>query len=185
MAVRLYLGGARSGNTSFAEQQAMTLLNQGNGIHPYTKLHYVATVEAFDQEMKARISLRQARRDEQWNHHECPLELAKILMSFNEQDIVLVDCLAVWLNNLIHCLGDNADSEQIKLKLDELTQALAETHATILCVSTEVGLGIVPKNALSRLYVDHCGWMNQAVAKVAEQVDFVVAGLPMNLKRFQ
>ncbi len=182
MAVRLYLGGARSGKSAFAEQQALRLLEEGKRIHPQTCLHYVATAEPFDDEMKERISLHQARRDEQWVNHEYPVELPKALMEFKQHDVVLVDCLTVWLNNVIHYLGDNADSEQIKLKLNELTDALSQTQATVLCVSTEVGLGIVPMNALTRLYVDHSGWMNQAVARVAEQVDFVVAGLPMNLK---
>ncbi|MFV0448819.1 MAG: bifunctional adenosylcobinamide kinase/adenosylcobinamide-phosphate guanylyltransferase [Vibrio sp.] len=182
MAAKLYLGGARSGKSTYAEQQALRLLEEGKCIHPQTRLHYVATAEPFDDEMKERISHHQARRDEQWINHECPVELPKALLEFNQYDVVLVDCLTVWLNNVIHYLGDNADSAQIKLKLNELADALARTQATVLCVSNEVGLGIVPMNALTRLYVDHSGWMNQAVAKVADQVDFVVAGLAMNLK---
>lgn len=182
MAVRLYLGGARSGKSAYAEQQAIRLLEEGKSSPPQTQLHYVATAEPFDQEMKDRISLHQARRDEMWNNHECPVELAQLLPKFEAHDVVLVDCLTVWLNNVIHYLGDNANSEQIKLKLNELTHALAETQATILCVSTEVGLGVVPMGTLTRLYVDHSGWMNQAVAKIAEKVDFVVAGMPMTLK---
>jgi len=182
MAVRLVVGGARSGKSDYAEQQVLELFEQGKQNNPQTRLHYVATAEPFDEEMKERISLHQARRDEQWINHECPVELARILEQFSEHDIVLVDCLTVWLNNVIHYLGDEVESSKIKDKLGELTCALEKTKGTVVCVSTEVGLGVVPMNALTRLYVDHSGWMNQAVAKVSEQVDFVVAGLPMKLK---
>lgn len=182
MSVRLIIGGARSGKSSYAEQQVLELLAKRIQNNPRAQLHYIATAEPFDEEMKVRIALHQERRDEQWSNHEIPVELPKALGAFTESDIVLVDCLSVWLNNVIHYLGEYAESKAIQSKLQELTNALAETKGTIICVSTEVGLGIVPMNALTRLYVDHAGWMNQGVAKVAEQVDFVVAGLPMKLK---
>lgn len=182
MPVKLYVGGARSGKSGYAEQQALALLAACQSINSQAQLHYVATAEAFDDEMSARIALHQARRDSQWINHEIPVELPQALYAFTESDIVLVDCLTVWLNNVIHYLGSEADSEHIQAKLKELNYALAQTKATILCVSTEVGMGIVPMNALTRLYVDHAGWMNQGVAHVAEQVELVVAGLPMKLK---
>ncbi len=182
MSVRLIMGGARSGKSSYAEQLALELLAERKQENPQTQLHYIATAEAFDTEMKARIALHQERRDGQWMNHEVPVELSGALGSFTENDIVLVDCLTVWLNNVIHYLGEGAETNLIQSKLKELTDSLAETKGMIICVSTEVGLGIVPMNALTRLYVDHAGWMNQGVAKVAEQVDLVVAGLPMKLK---
>ncbi len=182
MSVTLIIGGARSGKSGYAEQQVLNLLAKRMQTNPQTQLHYVATAEPFDDEMKARIALHQERRDEQWTNHEVPVELPQALSVFTDNDIVLVDCLTVWLNNVIHYLGENAETNHIQSKLKELTDALAETEGTIICVSTEVGLGIVPMNALTRLYVDHAGWMNQGVAKIAEQVDLVVAGLPMKLK---
>jgi len=182
MSVTLYIGGARSGKSGYAEQQALDLLAACKLINPQAQLHYIATAEAFDDEMRARIALHQERRDSQWMNHEIPVELPQALGAFTESDIVLVDCLTVWLNNVIHYLGNEADSEHIQGKLKELNHALEQTQATILCVSTEVGMGIVPMNALTRLYVDHAGWMNQGVANVAEQVELVVAGLPMKLK---
>ncbi len=182
MSVRLYIGGARSGKSGYAEQQALELLADRKKVNPQAKLHYIATAEPFDDEMKARIALHQARRDGQWTNHEIPVDLPNALTAFHEDDVVLVDCLTVWLNNVIHYLGEEAETNQIQAKLKELTDSLSNTQGTILCVSTEVGLGIVPMNALTRLYVDHAGWMNQGVAKVSEKVELVVAGLPMTLK---
>lgn len=182
MAVQFYLGGARSGKSGIAEQEALELLQDRRVFNSQTRLHYIATAEPFDDEMKERIALHQQRRDEQWVNHECPLQLAQKIAQFTEHDIVLIDCLTVWLNNVLYHLTDSAESHNIREKVSELKLALSQTEATVLCVATEVGLGIVPMNALTRRYVDHAGWMNQAVARIADQVEFVVAGLPMRLK---
>ncbi|PWI32259.1 bifunctional adenosylcobinamide kinase/adenosylcobinamide-phosphate guanylyltransferase [Vibrio albus] len=182
MTVQLYLGGARSGKSGYAEQQAIELYHKRRLTEPDTRLHYVATGEPFDDGMKERIRLHQERRDGQWVNHEHPLKLTEALRQFSPHDIVFVDCLSVWLNNVIHYKGDTVDSAFLRAQIEELAETLREVECKVLCVSTEVGLGIIPMNALSRFYVDHAGWMNQAVAAVADRVVMVAAGLPMVLK---
>ncbi|WP_260258372.1 bifunctional adenosylcobinamide kinase/adenosylcobinamide-phosphate guanylyltransferase [Vibrio intestinalis] len=174
MSIHLVLGGARSGKSSFAERQVIeqSELNR----------HYIATAIAFDKEMEQRIAHHQAGRDDLWQLHECPINIAALLESFNSNDIVLVDCLTLWLNNVIFADGETASSEQISSMVDQLVIALQNTKAQVVLVSNEVGLGVIPMGEVTRLYVDHAGWMNQAIAKVASQVTFVAAGLPMKLK---
>lgn len=175
MSVHLILGGARSGKSSFAE----TDVKQGR---KGKALHYVATAIAFDQEMQKRIQHHQQRRDESWQEHECPLQLPQLISLFTADDVVLVDCLTLWLNNVIFEQGEAAQDDTIRSKVDELVAALANSSAHIVLVSNEVGLGVVPMGEVTRLFVDHAGWMNQALAKVADEVTFVAAGLPMKLK---
>ena len=173
----LILGGARSGKSSFAEKRVIEQANTSK-----RKLHYIATAISFDPEMEARIKHHQQRRDEQWNEHEAPLELAKMLRDLNESDVALVDCLTLWLNNVIYELGEQATNEQVELWIQELVEAVEASPANITMVSNEVGLGVVPMGQVSRLFVDNAGRMNQALAKVANQVTFIAAGLPMVLK---
>ncbi len=175
MSVHLILGGARSGKSSFAETNA----KQGR---EGKALHYVATAIAFDQEMQKRIQHHQQRRDESWQEHECPLQLPQLISRFTADDVVLVDCLTLWLNNVIFEQGEAAQDDTIRNKVDGLVVALANSSAHIVLVSNEVGLGVVPMGEVTRLFVDHAGWMNQALAKVADEVTFVAAGLPMKLK---
>ncbi len=178
MAVELFLGGARSGKSSFAEQRALHYLKQSSDC----QLHYIATATPFDDEMKQRIIHHQNRRGSEWQNHETPLRLVNQLATFDRHDIVLVDCLTLWINNVIYNQGEPITEAQITAQVTELVSALDSSKATILCVSNEVGLGIVPMGEVSRLFVDHAGWMNQAVAKIARQVTFMAAGLPMCLK---
>ncbi|MDA0147649.1 bifunctional adenosylcobinamide kinase/adenosylcobinamide-phosphate guanylyltransferase [Vibrio sp. LaRot3] len=174
MSIHLVLGGARSGKSSYAEWQVIE--------QSHLKRHYIATAIAFDKEMEQRIAHHQAGRDEGWQLHECPLQVASLLQSFTSDDVVLVDCLTLWLNNVIFADGNTASSEQISSTVDQLVIALQNTKAEVVLVSNEVGLGVIPMGEVTRLYVDHAGWMNQAIAKVANQVTFVAAGLPMKLK---
>jgi adenosylcobinamide kinase/adenosylcobinamide-phosphate guanylyltransferase len=182
MTVRFFIGGARSGKSSYAEQQALALLELRVADGKPAQLHYIATAIAFDEEMRQRIKHHQSRRGVEWINHEVPLSLVQTLAQFQVQDIVLIDCLTLWLNNVIYNDGQTATAEAINQQVDALVDALSACPATILCVSNEVGLGIVPMGEISRLYVDHAGWMNQAVAAQAEQVTFMAAGLPMQLK---
>lgn len=182
MATSLFIGGARSGKSSYAERQALALLQQRLDEGCAARLHYVATAIAFDQEMQQRIEQHQLRRGPEWCQHESPVMLAQMLAQFQQQDIVLVDCLTLWLNNVIYNDGETATKAQIEQHVQALVTALRDSPATILCVSNEVGLGIIPMGEISRLYVDHAGWMNQAIAALAEQVTFMAAGLPMQLK---
>ncbi|MDW6004176.1 bifunctional adenosylcobinamide kinase/adenosylcobinamide-phosphate guanylyltransferase [Vibrio mangrovi] len=182
MTACLFIGGARSGKSRYAEQQALALLEQRLSEGAAARLHYVATAIAFDREMQQRIELHQQRRGPEWCNHESPVLLAQTLAQFQAQDVVLVDCLTLWLNNVIYNEGETATVAMIEQQVQALVDVLKDSPATILCVSNEVGLGIVPMGEVSRLYVDHAGWMNQAIAAVAEQVTFMAAGLPMQLK---
>ncbi len=175
MAVHLILGGARSGKSSFAEQ--CVIAQQAERAR-----HYVATAQPFDAEMASRIAHHKQRRDETWLEHECPTALAALVEDFGSNDVVLVDCLTLWMNNVIYNHGETASEAQIRSQVSQLVAALEKSSATFVLVSNEVGLGVVPMGEVSRLFVDHAGWMNQAVAKLAEKVTFIAAGLPMTLK---
>ncbi len=175
MAVHLVLGGARSGKSSFAEAQVIDLSD--NRVK-----HYVATAIAFDDEMKKRIKHHQISRGNSWVEHECPTQLPELVAQFTASDVVLIDCLTLWLNNVIYNDGNDITEQEIQHTVERLVLALERSSATILLVSNEVGLGVIPLGEVSRLFVDHAGWMNQAIARVAEKVTFVAAGLPMPLK---
>jgi len=175
MTIQLILGGARSGKSSFAEAQTEEI-SQGKS------KHYVATAIAFDDEMKLRIAHHQASRGDNWIEHECPVSLVGLIAQFTATDVVLIDCLTLWLNNVIYNDGVTLTDYAIKQQVEELVLALEHTKADILVVSNEVGLGVIPLGEVSRLFVDHAGWMNQSIASVADKVTFVAAGLPMILK---
>lgn len=162
------LGGARSGKSHYAQARAEMLA----GRH-----HFVATAEAVDDEMRSRIARHRADRDARWHTVEAPRDLPAVLDRLNALDaVVLVDCLTLWLSNLI--LAD-ADIDQAEA---ELCHIIKDFAGQILVVSNEVGLGIVPANALARRFGDAAGRLNQAVARVADEVVLLTAGLPLTLK---
>ncbi|MCX2757817.1 bifunctional adenosylcobinamide kinase/adenosylcobinamide-phosphate guanylyltransferase [Vibrio sp. Sgm 22] len=174
----LVLGGARSGKSSFAEQQALcALVACSNG-----RLHYIATATYLDDEMRERIAHHKECRGEQWIGHEVPVELATKLQLFNQDDVVLIDCLTLWLNNIIFELGDDATNEQVEAAVEVLVNSVEQSPAQIIMVSNEVGLGVVPLGKVSRLFVDNAGRMNQALARVVKRVTLIAAGLPLHLK---
>lgn len=175
MSVHLILGGARSGKSNYAE-----LLVAENS-SAYTR-HYVATATAFDDEMAARIAHHKTNRGSGWVEHECPNDLEQQIERFTSQDIVLIDCLTLWINNVIYNQGQPIEPLQISDRVGRLVKMLAASEANLVVVSNEVGLGVIPMGEVTRLFVDHAGWMNQAIAKVADKVTFVAAGLPMVLK---
>lgn len=175
MALHLILGGARSGKSSYAEAQTQT-------ISQAKRKHYIATADAFDDEMKARIAHHKATRDGSWIEHECSSDLRSLIAQFTSDDVVLIDCLTLWLNNVIYHNGNTLTETKIKREVESLCQALEEAQADIVMVSNEVGLGVIPMGEITRLFVDHAGWMNQAIARIAQRVTFVAAGLPMVLK---
>ncbi|WGV99074.1 bifunctional adenosylcobinamide kinase/adenosylcobinamide-phosphate guanylyltransferase [Vibrio sp. YMD68] len=181
MSIHLILGGARSGKSSHAEQQAKQCLSSGK--EGVTQLHYVATAQAFDEEMKQRIRHHQDQRDDRWIEHEVPINLVETINAFTIHDVVLIDCLTLWLNNVIFIRGDNVTSEAVQSEITALQSALKQTSATVILVSNEVGLGVVPMGKVSRMFVDHAGWMNQKIASIASRVEFIAAGLPMTLKQ--
>ena len=166
--VTLILGGARSGKSAHGE----ALAERRSGA-----LVYLATAEARDGEMAARIEAHRARRGPRWTTVEEPLELDDALTRAASPDgAVLVDCLTLWLANLIEA-GRDVEAEG---------RALAATLATlpgaVILVSNEVGLGIVPDNACARAFRDHAGRLNQRIAAAADRVLFMAAGLPLTLK---
>jgi adenosylcobinamide kinase / adenosylcobinamide-phosphate guanylyltransferase len=178
MTVSLVIGGARSGKSRYSESKVKMLTYENRG----SKLHYVATAIAIDEEMEARIEQHQLRRSNEWEEHEIPVKLSEALKKFTDKDIVLVDCLTVWLNNVIYNDGETLLEFEIKNSVAQLIEILNASQATIVLVSNEVGLGVVPMGKETRLFVDHAGWMNQKIAAIAENVIFVAAGIPLALK---
>jgi adenosylcobinamide kinase/adenosylcobinamide-phosphate guanylyltransferase len=162
------LGGARSGKT----RHALELAEAGAG-----RLLYLATAEARDAEMRARIERHRTERGPRWQTVEEPLDLPGTLAAeAGCGTTVLVDCLTLWLSNLMEA-GRNPAAEA-----DRLARLLPTLDGRVILVSNEVGLGIVPDTALARRFRDEAGRMNQAVARAAERVLLVVAGLPLTVK---
>ena len=166
--ITLVLGGARSGKSAHAE----ALLHDHAGLRLY-----IATAEAGDAEMAARIAAHRARRGPGWRTIEAPLALAQTLEAEGRAGgALLVDCLTLWLSNL---MGAGRD---IAAEIERLTACLGRIEGRTVLVANEVGLGIVPENATARAFRDHAGRLNQAVAACAGRVVFVAAGLPLTLK---
>jgi adenosylcobinamide kinase / adenosylcobinamide-phosphate guanylyltransferase len=166
----LILGGARSGKSALAERLA-----DESG----RELIYLATAQAGDEEMAVRIAHHRARRSTQWLCVEEPVHLAAVLREHARADrCILIDCLTLWLSNL---LGD-ADAGCFERERDALLEVLPQVPGEIILVSNEVGLGIVPMGELTRRFVDEAGRLHQSVAAVSERVLFVAAGLPLVLK---
>ncbi len=166
--IEFVLGGARSGKTRFALDLA-----EASPLSPF----YVATGTAFDDEMRDRIARHREERGPQWSTIEEPLELAAVITRDSGADrILLVDCLTLWLNNLMYADRDLLAATGV------LCTALAESAGPVILVSNEVGLGIVPENALARSFRDAQGRLNQTIARIATRVTFVAAGLPLRLK---
>lgn len=166
----LILGGVRSGKSRLAEQHA-----QATGL-PVT---YLATATVQDGEMRARVAHHQARRPGDWRLVEEPLALASALRHHaSEERCVLVDCLTLWLTNLL-CAQDETRLQQ---EVAALLEALPGLPGQIILVSNETGMGIVPLGELTRRYCDEAGRLHRTVAQCCERVILTVAGLPLNLK---
>ncbi len=164
--IHFVLGGARSGKSRHAEALVEGLP---------TPWVYIATAQAFDDEMHLRIAEHRARRLGAWRTLDAPLHLALALAQAGNHP-VLIDCLTLWVTNLM--LGDY----DIEDATDGLLGVLRERSAPTILVANETGLGIVPDNALARRFRDEAGRLNQRVAALADRVDFLVAGLVMRVK---
>lgn len=161
------MGGARSGKSRHAEELVMALPK------PWT---YIATAEAYDDEMRERIASHRSRRGDDWLTLDAPLDLVGAIEALPEDRPVLVDCLTLWLTN--HMLaGHDIEAECLRL-----AKTIARARGPWFVVSNEVGLGIVPENALARRFRDEAGRLNQKVAAVADTVLFMVAGIPLKVK---
>lgn len=162
------LGGARSGKSRYAQYRA-----EATGLTPV----YIATAQAWDDEMRDRIRLHQQERGPAWSTLEAPVALAEAIRANDVPGtVLLVDCLTLWVTNLLLAEHD------IPAATAELTDAIANTAAEIVLVSNEVGLGIVPENALARRFRDEAGSVNQRVAAASHEVQFVAAGLNIRMK---
>jgi adenosylcobinamide kinase/adenosylcobinamide-phosphate guanylyltransferase len=167
----LILGGARSGKSAYAERLASTCAE------PDSARVYLATAEAGDAEMQARIEAHLAQRGTGWRTVEAPLELPEALGAARaDASVVLVDCLTLWLSNLMLAEQD------WDVASNALVEVLAGAGAPVLMVSNEVGLGLVPETKLGREFRDAQGALNQKIAQHCDYVAFVAAGLPMTLK---
>lgn len=165
-------GGARSGKSAFAQQRAEEHIGP---------LLYVATAEVRDAEMAVRVEKHQQVRGERWLSLEEPVALAeKITAAATDVAAVLIDCLTLWLSNLLEKYGE--DEEVIQHESAKLIAALAKIDATVYIVSNEVGSGIVPENRLARSFRDLAGLLNQQVAAAADEAWLVASGLPLKLK---
>lgn len=164
----LILGGARSGKSAFAERLVLN-----SGLYPV----YLATGAAFDAEMAERIARHRQSRGEGWQTVEEPRHIAEVIDREATPDrAVLIDCLTLWLSNLMLTEADIDD------ETERLIEAMARAGGPIVLVSNEVGLGIVPENALARRFRDAQGKLNRRMAEAADQVVLVAAGLPLVLK---
>ncbi|MFJ4135451.1 bifunctional adenosylcobinamide kinase/adenosylcobinamide-phosphate guanylyltransferase [Pseudomonas cyclaminis] len=168
--LQLILGGARSGKSRLAERLA---------VDSALPVIYIATSQPLDGEMNARVALHRERRPDDWGLIEEPVELVRVLRENAAADrCLLVDCLTLWLTNLLML----DDAERLAFERDELLQTLASLPGEIIFVSNETGMGVVPLGELTRRYVDEAGWLHQALAERCQRVVLTVAGLPLTLK---
>jgi adenosylcobinamide kinase/adenosylcobinamide-phosphate guanylyltransferase len=168
MSSLLVLGGARSGKSRYAQMRAEAL-----DLKPI----YIASAQAFDDEMQDRIARHRADRDARWDTIEAPIDLARAISVYSTSDtVLLIDCLTLWTANLI--LGDH----DIPAATDALTRSIEHAKGPLILVANEVGYGIVPDNALARRFRDEAGIINQRVAAVVDEVQLIAAGLPLTLK---
>lgn len=179
----LVLGGARSGKSDYAEALAVQM---------GPRVLYVATAEARDEEMRARVVAHQARRPSEWATLEAPLHVGEALRACPaaaDADVVLLDCLTLLVSNAILSGGPDAPEPDaqtawawVQAEVEGLLAAHRALGANLIVVSNEVGLGVVPAYSLGRTYRDCLGWANQALARAADHVILLVAGLPVDLK---
>ena len=169
--ITLVLGGARSGKSAYAQAAA-----EREAAATGADLTMIVTAQAFDAEMAARIAAHQNQRGEAWRTVEAPLALADAIADLAPHAVVVVDCLTLWLSNQLLADADLTAASA------GLLQALAAARADIWLVSNEVGMGIVPDNALARRFRDEAGLLHSRIAAMADEVMMIIAGLPMKLK---
>ena len=163
----LITGGARSGKSRIAEEWV-----SAQGAHPI----YIATAEAWDKEMETRIDAHKARRGDHWTTLQEPLDIVAALQKSDGNGPRLIDCLTLWLSNMMHHERD------WKAAAQTLAQALPQQTSPVTLVTNEVGAGIVPENALARAFRDAAGEVNQMIAAASDEVYFAVSGYPLKVK---
>lgn len=174
----LITGGARSGKSSFAEQYAAAAGE---------KIAYIATAQIYDQEMERRVALHRRRRPANWQTFEAPYRAELAMAAAAAAEVILFDCLTLYTSNLM--LSPEAPTEvearqqYILDAVERLLQSAVTTQKTVIFVTNEVGMAIVPENALAREYRDIAGWVNQKAARYAGEVYLIVCGLPVTIKK--
>ena len=168
----LIIGGCRSGKSRYALETAEQVAGQ--------ERIFIATLVPRDEEMEERIRRHQKERSQNWKTIETPLHLPEAINEHSRKaSVIVVDCLTLWLSNL---LMENDDSEKINPQIHKLTQTLEAAQCPVYVVSNEVGTGIVPENRLARLFRDLAGFANQSVAACSDRVVWMVAGVPVTIK---
>lgn len=168
----LVVGGAKSGKSRFA-------LDICNGMN--RSRIFLATAQAKDSEMDERIKRHQLERGDDWKTEEEPLNVVKSIRRLaNEDTVILLDCLTLWVNNLYMAHGDNRGA--IEDEMESLIEELSKPKGIVMAVSNELGSGIVPENMLARIYRDDVGMLNQRIAQISRKVVTLIAGLPVVLK---
>jgi adenosylcobinamide kinase/adenosylcobinamide-phosphate guanylyltransferase len=176
--ITLILGGARSGKSSYAMQLAEATRN------PVT---FIATAQAYDDEMSARIQKHKAERPASWQTLELPLHIASNVSQI-KSEVVILDCVTLWVTNLLmqfvkdDLVDESPFMQAARNETESLLSAIREAGQEWLIVSNEVGLGLVPPYQMGRVYRDVLGWVNQRLAQEADTVFFMVAGIPMTVK---
>jgi len=166
------LGGCRSGKSSYALEMSQKFSGDNKV--------FIATCIPHDDEMKQRVARHQEERSQAWETVEAPLLLPEAVTEKSRTaDTIIIDCLTLWVSNL---LMESADSEKIEMHISRLTEAIENSQCPLVLVSNEVGHGIVPENKLARQFRDLVGFVNQAVAGCADKVIWTVAGIPMRIK---
>lgn len=167
----LVLGGARSGKSLYAQRTAEAAAAACGG-----QLSMIVTARPGDDEMRARIAHHRAARGQAWGTVEAPLALTDAVGQLRETDIAVIDCLTLWVSNLMMAGAD------VEAQAQALTKAVAAHRGRLIIVSNEVGFGIVPDNALAREFRDACGRLHQALGATVDEVVLVVAGQPLKIK---
>ncbi|HYZ84306.1 MAG TPA: bifunctional adenosylcobinamide kinase/adenosylcobinamide-phosphate guanylyltransferase [Bryobacteraceae bacterium] len=168
MPITLIGGGSRSGKSRYA----LELARKTGG-----RLAFVATAQAFDDEMRDRISRHRTERGWDFETFEEPIHLDCVIAQLREYDAVVVDCLTLWLSNLML-----AQQDDFRAHANRLIHACESAKGRVVLVTNEVGAGIVPDNALAREFRDQAGWLNQQVAERAQSVYWMVFGIPLQVK---
>jgi len=168
----LVIGGCRSGKSSHALELAEQMAQD--------KRIFIATCVPYDDEMRQRVEHHKNDRDSSWTALEIPVDVPEaIIENCSKSDVILVDCLTLWISNLFL---ESDDQEKITAHITKLTQALEAAQCPVVLVSNEVGTGIVPENNLARRFRDAAGFANQRVAACADRVMWMVAGIPVSIK---
>lgn len=172
--IELVLGGARSGKSRYAEQQALAMEKP---------VIYVATAHAGDDEMRARIARHRADRPDDWQTLEEPVRLGEMVTRHaTTGNCLLVDCLTLWLNNVLFDPHGELQTTVFEAQKASLLKALADCPGNVILVSNEVGLGVVAVERSTRRFVDEAGWLHQDIAHLSNRVVFVTAGIARKLK---